>query len=542
MALSSNKNVSRRGFLTMAGLGTAVTAAAGLSGLAPSQAIASEESAVNGSEPMQTTSYSFEQAPEPINDADIVETKEADIIIIGAGTAGLTCAVSAAEEGKSVIVIAKDSVPSGQGGSHFAINTKVMAEAGKPFDVQEAITHELQIASYRIDSQQWSIFANESGAAMDWYCSLMDEGGLSCTLEVPAYNCGGFTEEYWGSHIFYGGPNDAPFGDLPDELSILADNLVNTYGQEIQYLTTAKQLVRDESNRVNAVIAESEDGALVKYVGNSAIVLATGDYGNNPEMIEAWCPYAAGLPCMKAPANNTGDGHAMALWIGAAMQPNPDHAAMIFGPMDIYKSLTVNEVGNRIGNERVSNGFGAMEILQQPGKHTFSFWDSTYASKVPTYASRLTTEADTPEMIQASFEAGVENGTILKADTLEELAAQLDIDPTCLAKTVDRYNELCETGVDTDHFKASEFMIAIKEPPFYACENTANLLVTLGGLDVTPDMQVKDTSGQVIEGLWALGAVAGNFYANTYTTYFAGVNLGRNICYGYRTGKLLASL
>lgn len=536
----SGRNMSRRGFLTMAGIGAATTAAMGLTSCSPTPNDADKQQPSQG---VQTVSnkYSFETPPDAVSESDIVETKTADIVVVGAGTAGLTCAVSAAEEGKSVIVIAKDDAPSGQGGSHFAIGTKVMEENGKKLDVQEAIAHEMQLASYRVDSEQWSIFANESGAAMDWYCNLMAQGGLSCTLEVPASNCGGITEEYWGSHVFYGGPNDTPFGDLPDELNVLVEQLSKN-GQDVVFNNCAKQLVRDESGRVNAVIAENQEGKYVKYIGANAVVLATGDYGNNPEMIEAWCPYVSGIPCMKAPANNTGDGHAMALWVGAAMQSNSNHAAMVFGPMDIYKSLTVNELGQRIGNERVSNGFAAMEILQQPGKHTFSFWDSTYAAKIPTYASRLTTEADTPEMVKAAFDAGVEAGTIFKADSIAELAKHFSIDSNTLQSTIDRYNELCVAGVDTDHFKNADFMIAIKEAPFYACENTPNLLVTLGGLDVTADMRVKDTEGKVIEGLWALGAVAGNFYANTYTTYFAGANLGRNVCFGYRTGKLLAKL
>lgn len=537
---ASGRNMSRRGFLTMAGIGAATTAAMGLTSCGPTSSGVDKQ---QPSQDVQTASdkYSFEIPPAAVNESDIVETRTADIIVVGAGTAGLTCAVSAAEEGKSVIVIAKDDAPSGQGGSHFAIGTKVMEESGKKLDVQEAIAHEMQLASYRVDSEQWSIFANESGAAMDWYCDLMAQGGLSCTLEVPASNCGGITEEYWGSHVFYGGPNDAPFGDLPDELNVLVEQLSKN-GQDVVFNNCAKQLVRDESGRVNAVIAENQEGKYVKYIGTNAVVLATGDYGNNPEMIEAWCPYVSGVPCMKAPANNTGDGHAMALWVGAAMQPNSNHAAMVFGSMDIYKSLTVNELGQRIGNERVSNGFAAMEILQQPGKHTFSFWDSTYASKIPTYASRLTTEADTPEMVQAAFDAGVEAGTIFKADSIAELAKHFGIDDNTLQSTIDRYNELCAAGLDADHFKNADFMVAIKEALFYACENTPNLLVTLGGLDVTADMQVKDTEGKVIEGLWALGAIAGNFYANTYTTYFAGTNLGRNVCFGYRTGKLLAKL
>lgn len=471
--------------------------------------------------------------------ADVAE--EADIIVVGAGTAGLVTALSAAEEGKSVIVIAKDDAPSGQGGSHFAIGTKLFEELGLQIDVDHTVTHELQINGYKVSERQWSIFANESGAAMDWYCDIMEEGGLGCTIEVPAYNDGGANSEYWGSHVFYGGPNDQPFGDLVDELAILVNNLTNKYGQTLHLNTTATSLVRNDAGRVEAVVAQNADGEQITYVAHEAVVLATGDYGNNDELKARYCSYAVGVPSMKYPDTNTGDGHLMAMKIGAAMQKCDQHAAMIFGAMDIYKGLIVNANGDRVGNERVSNAFNAMQMLQQPGGCAYSIWDSVYACQVRVDPARLTLEADTPEIIQADFEASVENGAVMKADTIEELAEMAGIPADRLVATVARYNELCEVGVDTDFFKSAEFLIPVAEGPFYLRRNTPSLLVTLGGLDVTPDMEVLDTEGRAIEGLYAMGATAGNFYGNTYTTYMAGINLGRNICFGYRLGKRLAA-
>lgn len=473
---------------------------------------------------------------------DETSVEEADVVVVGAGTAGLVTAVAAAQGGKSVIVIAKDDAPSGQGGSHFAINSRLSSELGLEIDAAEAVTHELQINGYKVSERQWSIFANESGTAMDWYCSLMENGGLSCTVEVPAYNCGGSSSEYWGSHIFYGGPNDQPFGDLVDELNILVDDLVDELGQTLHLSTRATALVRGASGRVEAVLAEDPDGNPVKYAAHDAVVLATGDYGNDEDLKSRYCSYAVGVPSMKFPATNTGDGHKMAIEIGAAMQKCDQHAAMIFGAMDIYKSLIVNQDGERVGNERISNAFNAMQMLQQPGGVAYSVWDSAYAGLVRVDPARLTFEADTPEAIQASFDAAVEAGTTFKAETIEELASLVGIDPEKFAATVLRYNKLCEAGCDTDFFKSAEFLIPVSVPPFYIQKNAPSLLVTLGGLDVTSDMEVLDTEGRVIEGLYAMGATAGNFFANTYTTYMAGANLGRNICFGYRLGKKLATL
>lgn len=307
--------------------------------------------------------YGFEVAPEPISDEQIPQTLEADVIVVGAGTAGLVCAVSAAQEGLSVIVIAKDDAPSGQGGSHFAINSSLCRELGVDLEVGEAVTHEMHISAYRVSEAQWSIFANRSGEAMDWYVGLMEEGGLKATLEIPSYNCGGWTQEYEGSHIFYGGPNDSAFGDLPDKLAVLVENLTAGLGQQLLYDTCAQQLVRDDNGRVSAVVAVDADGAYLKLVGRRAVVVATGDYGADDEMMSRYCTRVRGLSSMKYPANNTGDGHKMALWVDAAMQKNDQHAAMVFGCMDIYRALIVNERGERVGNERISNAFNGMQQL-----------------------------------------------------------------------------------------------------------------------------------------------------------------------------------
>lgn len=528
--------MSRRGFLA----GTAATAClAALSGAGPARADGSAgQSQAAGAAP----AYSFETAPDPIADDQISRTLEADVVIVGAGTAGLVCGVSAAQNGKSVIVIGKDDAPSGQGGSHFAFNSSLCRELGVEVDPAEAVTHELQIMGYRVSEAQWSIFASRSGEAMDWYVGLMEEGGLQATIEVPAYNCGGWTEEYAGSHVFYGGPNDSAFGDLPDELDILVKNLTEELGQTLMLQTRARQLAREGGGRVSAVIAEDADGNTIKLVGKDAVVLATGDYASDDEMMARYCTYARGLSPMKYPATNTGDGHKMALWAGAAMQKNDQHAAMVFGCMDIYRALIVNEDGQRVGNERVSNAFDAMQQLQQPGKHDFSVWDSAYAGKVKVTATRHTTEPDTPEQIQAGFDADVEAGSVKRADTIEELAGLAGIDPDALAATVERYNKLCDAGEDKDFFKSAEFMIPVREAPFYIRENLPSILIACGGLDVTPQMQVLDTAGKPIAGLYALGATAGNFFANTYSTYLAGANLGRNVCFGYLLGRRLAGV
>lgn len=543
-------NVSRRNFFKTAGALGGVALVGGLAGCAPQASKTETETETES--PMASTGTSADgaaaadpfAAPAPIDESAITKTEEADIVIVGIGTAGLTCAVKAAEGGASVIMIAKDDEPSGQGGSNFAINSRLTKELGAEIDVETALRHSMQTQGYQVSEGQWAIFARESGRGMDWLMDLVEPYGIGATLEMPENaGAGALLGEYPGSHVFFGGPKDQPFGDQPDVLDALVDTLTNKLGQTTYFNTTAEQLVRDDDGkgRVSAVIAHDADGNYVKYVGKKAVVLATGDYANNPDLVEKYCPLAKGMSSMKMPVNNTGDGHLMAMWVGAAMQRCQSHGAMIFGALN-YRNLAVNTHGERFMSERANNGYGGIQALMQDDRCYYQLWDADFGNKWLDSPARYNSEPTTHEAMNASFEAGVENGELMKADTLDELAGLMNVPADTLKATVDRYNELCKKGADEDFFKASDILFSVEKAPFYARRVEANLLITLGGLDVTDQMEVRDGDGNVIEGLYALGSVAGNFFGGPYTTYFAGLNLGRNVCFGHLTGERLAQL
>lgn len=532
------KEVTRRGFLKTAGVAGSFAALAGLAGCAPQ--------AQGEDQPMAETGNASNEdpfaRPEPIDESQITETEEADLVIVGIGTAGLTCAVKAAQGGASVIMLAKDSEPSSQGGSNFAINSRLTKELGVELDIETVLRHSMQTQGYQVSEGQWAIFARESGRGMDWLMDLVEPYGIKVTLEMPENaGAGALLGEYPGSHVFYGGPKDQPFGDQPDVLDALVDVLVNELGQKTYFNTTARQLVRDEegAGRVSAVVAQKEDGTYVKYTGTKAVVLATGDYANNPDMVAKYCPLAEGMVSMKAPANNTGDGHLMAQWVGAAMQRCRSHGAMIFGSLN-YRNLAVNCHGERFMSERSNNGYGGIQGLMQDGRYYYQIWDSDFANQWQDAPARYGMDSATPESMAASFEEGAETGEIIKASSLEELAQIMEVPQDTLKQTVERYNTLCSRGSDEDFFKSADVLFPVEKAPYYARRVEPSLLITLGGLDVTDEMEVRDESHEVIEGLYALGAIAGNFFGGPYTTYFAGLNMGRSVCFGHLLGERLA--
>ena len=137
----------------------------------------------------------------------------------------------------------------------------------------------------------------------------------------------------------------------------------------------------------------------------------------------------------------------------------------------------------------------------------------------------------------ALLQAKIEDGNIFVADTLEELAAQMDVPAENLVASVERYNELVEKGSDDDYGKRAEIMISIAEPPFYAGQLKATLLTADGGLHVDKYSRVLDRDGEVIEGLYAAGTIAGDFHGSCdYPTICPGINHGRCLTFGRMVG------
>ena len=130
-----------------------------------------------------------------------------------------------------------------------------------------------------------------------------------------------------------------------------------------------------------------------------------------------------------------------------------------------------------------------------------------------------------------------------KADTIRELAVKLDLDTNVLQATVNRYNVFCENGVDEDYFKRKDLLVPVKNSPFYGqTSNAPRLLVVCGGLRTNIKMQVLDKKGEVIPGLYAVGTMVGDMFANYYTFMPSGINLGAKcLTFPFLVGQEIAN-
>ena len=506
--------------------------------------------------------WSFEIPPEPISESMISETVQADLIVVGEGFAGLCTALSAAQEGVDTVIVTGSSRPIGRGGSVFASYSKVMKKLGYPkFDPTDFFLQEFVSNSYNVDQRKWYSFYNNSETAMDWLIDLLEADGVSVVLEngneddphSPSY-------QPVGTHSFITKDMTKAGIGIMIGLKTLEKNFTQCGGR-VSYRTVAKQLVRDNDGqgRVSAVIALNQDGNYIKYKANKAIVLATGDFSANREMMTKYCPaYARHFD--DKPANYNagfvvngiyrGDGHQMALWVGAAWQRTFPNAPIIQGggipshlPYGGHRGLFLNKDGERFMNEDRNAAYTTRTILHEPGQIAYAIWGRNYAYDVDwhRFGSTRGSEKLDPDGIIEDWEQQAARGSIIKGDTIDEVIFGLGLPLEITRASIDRYNENCRAGTDTDFYKKAKYLQEIKDAPFYgASEGEFRYYTVLGGPRTNHNMQICDHDDKPIPGLYAAGSLIGDLFANCYNFRIAGHNYGCSLTFGYLTGKYIA--
>jgi succinate dehydrogenase/fumarate reductase flavoprotein subunit len=355
----------------------------------------------------------------------------------------------------------------------------------------------------------------------------------------------------------------------PLVVNTLADKITAGGGQ-IFFKNIGRQLVRGSDNasgRVTAVICEREDGSFARYNAGKAVVLATGDFSANREMMAKYAPQAVDMISDETYDGEpdydreflftglfTGDGQRMGLWIGAAWQkcfPNAPMGATINAgstpnPYQNFWGLLVNRDGKRFMNEYCSNILGGRPQVMQPGGESYAIWDTDYSNLPNWYPGQggygILEKLEPAEIIEL-WETSVKNRAYVKADTIEDLISQLGLPAAETKASIERYNELCAAKEDKDFFKRAENLYPIAKAPFYGqkASGTPGMLTILGGLRTDDNMRVCDADDNPIEGLYNVGTMVGDFYSGYYTFQMEGINYGANcLTFGYLTGRFIA--
>jgi succinate dehydrogenase/fumarate reductase flavoprotein subunit len=598
--------LSRRDFLKGAAVGAAGVAIAGaLSGCEDRTADpVYKDLDAEGSQ----KAWAFEKAPAPITTIESEETY--DVVVVGSGMAGLTTALAAKQANSALNVLlitgagpnSDGTNPHGaisRGGSNSSTWSTVMedkrSDLGYDQDKWMAyLNREKLAASYRVDQRKWSKFYNESEEAMDWLINLVSNPpyNVITTLEVDNYDP--ILESQTVAHAFMAPGTDPSTAFMvstgqQNTVEALAKELVDVHHVPIKTLTAARRLVRGgvesgKTGAVEAVIAEDlKTGKFYKYRATKGVVLATGDFSADPDMMAKYCPWALdlidfskhpSLPENGGDGNiyNTafstgsglykGDGQKMGLWVGAAWQNAYPAPPMIQGsigffgstgsyqPLGFHQGLVVNKKGDRFYNENISLPYSATLLLSQPGRIAYGVWNEEWYDAVIaagrnfySFGSSFFNPAPDKAAILGGWRGG-QMGTI-KADNLEALCAdpRVNLPYDKVSAAAARYNSMVAARKDTDFGKDSNLLCAVNpNKEIFAAINEPLFMTVMGGLRTDEHMRVCDANNEFIPGLFNVGQMVGDVYANTYNFAVPGHCYGGNcLTFGRRLGIELAT-
>ncbi|QQO10025.1 FAD-dependent oxidoreductase [Breznakiella homolactica] len=455
----------------------------------------------------------------------------AQYVVVGAGGAGLTAAIAAAQQGVQVLVLEKMTYPGGatamSGGGTAATGSKWQKAAGVTDTPEWLFMDMLLNGHFYNDPRTTWLFANTAGPSFDW---LVDPAGAA----VP------YSDRLSGPSAEHRvGRSYSAVGGGPGMVDALVKR-AEAVGVEFMYSTRAEELIV-ENGRITGVIAG--DGAGNRYrITAGAVLLATGGYGANDKYVPAEVrklPYAGSVSA-------TGDGLEMAIAAGAAtfnldkinIQPHsirlPDGRGQhtFQGCRYVYSStggILVSQDGVRIVNENASN----YDILQAmlPQKQCFMIMDDpTYKQYIQTaIASRNFTQAQADEWLAAN---GTMTPIFASGDTLEALARTIGAPPAALAGTVANYTKYVAAGKDPD-FGRTPAKALSSSGPYYAVAMDLRYYATLGGIRINELLEVVDSSDKTLPGLYAAGEIVAGVNGDIYTSSTC---VGWAVTSGYQAG------
>ena len=503
-----------------------------------------------------------------VDEADITETIECEVLVVGAGSSGCFAAAAAAEAGADTLLIDRfgHDMASGIRDTLAACGSSEQLVDGADVDKQVAARYICDWSQGYARYSLAKLWADRSGETIDWYTNVLAESGISFRHEIDEHQTSNYQYLDVGHSIQY----------TDNYTETLAMDAVLDYaeghGLTVRYETTMVKLEKDGSGRVTGIIAKNADDSYLRINASKGVILGCGGYSGNEEMMKALQPQSVEQTCVNySKPGAKGDGIKACLWAGAIMDTT--HTAMIFDRgavkpdyagepgkasdgmmfwMGSQPFLKVNLKGERFINEYLPYDMVLHAAASQP-HHTYcTIWDSKYPEDCEKFAthgcSRLyphvngTAPVFPMETVIGMNEDLEEQGYIVQADTVEELAEKLGLPVDTFTATVEHYNELAANGEDTDFGKESYRLSTLTEAPFYGVRQCGGYLIcTMDGIQIDDNMHALDANYQPIPGLYVIGDMSGNYFSHSYPNLMSGAAAGRSATFGRLAGQNAAA-
>ena len=428
---------------------------------------------------------------------------DTEVAIIGGGGAGLAAAVSAHQNGAKVLLVEKMPNVGGNtiiSGSAFnAVDPKRQSAQGIEDSVEKHFQQTYEGGDKQGDPELVRVLVENAYPTIEWLESL----GMKFTDKV-------FTVlgALWPrSH--------KPVEPLGTGYVNTFMNYINEHKDDITVLTEveAKELLVNADGAVTGFLAEGKNGKITVNAKNGVIV-ATGGFGANVEMRDQYNTIWPKLTNIKTTNHRgaTGDGIIMAEKVNASIVQMENIQLLPMGDpvtgslsgnieQGVENRIFINAEGNRFVDEGARRDVMTKALMEQTES---MMWVIVDKHSYPT--------DDTVNNFNETMESLVKEGRAYKADTLEDLAKQIGVEPENLVKAVEAFNASVD-GAE-DEFGRTLFMDKLDTAPFYAGKRVPTVHHTMGGIKITPETRVVDQNGEIIKGLFAAGEVTGGIHGS----------------------------
>lgn len=416
--------------------------------------------------------------------------KAYDVVVVGSGGAGLSAAIQAHDLGASVVVVEKMPVIGGNtnkaSAGMNAAETKFQKLKGivdsKDLFYKETLTG----GKNKNNPELLRYFVENAPDAIDW----LDNNGIELSGITTT---GGMSIDR--THRPASGA--AVGGFL---ISGLQKN-INRRGIEVMLDTNVTEILT-ENHKVVGVKVSEEDGS-VQTIKAKAVIIATGGFSANREMVEKYRPDLKGFVTTNH-KGATGSGIMILEKLGAGtvdmkeiqIHPTVEQTTSYLISESIRGggAILVSQKGQRFVNELDTRDKVSAEIINLPEHYAYILFDQQVRNE------------------NKAVEEYVSHDLVVQADTIKDLADKLSIDSKTLSQTIERYNQFAETKRDEDFGRTTGMRHPINKGPFYAIKIAPGVHHTMGGVTINTDTQVLDTDKHVIQGVFAAGEVVGGVH------------------------------
>jgi fumarate reductase flavoprotein subunit len=474
-----------------------------------------------------------------------VENLNTDIVVIGAGGAGLSAAMAAAENGSHAVVLEERRVAGGNSKMAlglFAAESPVQKRQKIHASKDELFKMAMDFANWKIDPRIFRAYVNKSGDTIRW----LESKGLRFGDIHPL-----FPNQYpltW----------HCPEGAGPALIDALVESCMNQ-GVTFSYQTKAKKLLTDKAGNITGVLAEKQIGNQKQEIKIAAgsVIIASGGFGSNKRMLKKYSnDYADGMIYRGIPIK--GEGIQMAIEVGAAIDgigTIQKSGPFFRGSLPLWRaaidphSIWVNKRGERFIDEVAGyNPFESVNaLLRQPDRICYSLFDAKFKKRVidegtTSYPSMSFEQEDVKITdFEKELQVHAEKGNVKIASTWDEIAEWIGADPAALQATIDEYNRYCKYRYDEIFDKDRMYLTPLRTPPFVALKCYSAFLGTIGGIKINHHMEVLNGDDIPIPSLYAAGVDTGGWEPDTYCARLAGSTLGFAINSGRIAGENAAN-